>query len=172
MKIKLCSFLLVNILLLSATTMASSRISEENTNLFITNETNIVEMIQQIDESLVFYYHDNLMKFGARYTGTINCTLAGQYLYNEFEEMGLDVAFHEWQYDGVNSRNVVGTLPGSDPISNAIFIMSAHYDCTPGSLGADDDGSGVAAVMTDSSVELAVEALECRRVDQEVPPGS
>jgi len=152
MKIKLWSLLLVNILLLSATTMSSSRISEENTNPFVINETSVVEMIQQINEPLVFYYHDNLMKFGARYTDTINCTLAGQYIYNEFEEMGLDVAFHEWQYDGFNSRNVVGTLHGSDPASNAIFIMSAHYDCTPGSLGADDDGSGVAAVLATAKI--------------------
>jgi len=30
--------------------------------------------------------------------------------------------------------------------------MSARYDCTSGSLGADDDGSGVAAVLASASI--------------------
>ena len=152
MKNRLYSLLLTIILIFSSTTIASLNTIDASTLPIITNETNIIEMVQQIDEDLVFYYHDNLMNYGSRYTSTINCTLAGQYIYNEFEEMGLDAGFHEWQYDGFYSRNVVGTLHGSDPSSNAIFIMSAHYDCTPGSLGADDDGSGVAAVLATAKI--------------------
>lgn len=116
------------------------------------NGDNVVAMIQQINESLVFYHHDKPMEFGPRYTGSENCTLAGQYIYDEFEEMGLDVEFHNWKYGGFHSRNIVGVLQGVDPSSNAIFIMSAHYDCTPGSLGANDDGSGVAAVLSAAKV--------------------
>ncbi len=106
------------------------------------------EIVAQVDESLVRMYHENLMSFGPRYTGSINCTLAGQYLYECFEEMNLSVAFHEWEYDGFHSRNVVATLEGTDPDRHGYYVVSAHYDCTPGSLGADDDGSGVAAVLS------------------------
>jgi len=117
----------------------------------IYNDT-IVEMFQQIDDHLVHYYHNNLMNFGPRYTGSINCSLAGDYIYSEFKKMGLDVKFHEWEYDGYLSRNVVATKNGVEVNSNAIFIMSAHYDCTPGSLGADDDASGVAAVLAAAKI--------------------
>jgi len=147
MKNKLCSILLTVFLICSTTTIISSKNVETDDNLFFEESPDIAEMIDQIDQSLVFYYHDNLMSFGPRYTRSINCTLAGQYIYDEFVDMGLHVEFHNWRYDGFKSRNVVATIPGSDPSSNAIFILSAHYDCTPGSLGADDDGSGVAAVM-------------------------
>lgn len=112
----------------------------------------IIEMFQQIDESLVFYYHNNLMKFGVRYTGSINCSLAGDYIYNEFMKMGLNVEFHNWEYDGFLSKNIVATIEGSDDNSNAIFIMCAHYDCVPTSPGANDDGSGVAAILAAAKI--------------------
>jgi hypothetical protein len=57
--------------------------------------------------------------------------------------------------------NVVATLPGSDPASrNRVYVMSGHYDsrvtdvmdAAQDAPGADDDASGVAAV------------LECARV--------
>ena len=107
------------------------------------NEIN--EMIDEINESLVFYYHNALMEIGPRYTGSENCSKAAEYIYNEFKKMGLWVRYDEWECGGFEGKNVVATLNGSS--DNKIFIMSAHYDTTPGSLGADDDGSGVAAVM-------------------------
>jgi hypothetical protein len=36
---------------------------------------------------------------------------------------------------------------GIDPSSNAMIIISAHYDTSPNSPGANDDGSGIAAVL-------------------------
>ncbi|MGC9307471.1 MAG: M20/M25/M40 family metallo-hydrolase, partial [Thermoplasmatota archaeon] len=98
-----------------------------------------------VNESMVFYYLDSLMSFGPRYTGSENCSAAAQWIHDEFTAMGLDTHFDTWSYAGFSSQNVVATLNGSD---NAEIILSAHYDCTPGSLGADDDGSGIAAMMT------------------------
>jgi hypothetical protein len=115
-------------------------------------DTNVVDMIQQVDEDLVYYYLTNLLRYSPRYTGTLKCELAGDYIFNEFEKMGLDVAFHDWCFDGYSSRNVVATLNGTDPSSDAVFIISAHYDTVEGSQGADDDGSGVAGVMAIASV--------------------
>ncbi|MBN2599332.1 MAG: Zn-dependent exopeptidase M28 [Candidatus Thermoplasmatota archaeon] len=115
-------------------------------------ETTIIEMINQINESLLVEYHSGLLKFAPRYTGTITCNLAAEYLYNEFQEMGLQVEFHEWRYAGFQSKNVVATLPGIDPMSNAEFILCAHYDTTITSPGANDDGSGTAAVLAIASV--------------------
>lgn len=112
----------------------------------------ILSMMSQVNHSLVFHYHDALMSFGPRYTGSENCENAGQWIHDTFDAMGLDVAFHEWEYNGFSSRNIVATLPGTDSDSTAQIIMSAHYDCTTDSLGADDDASGVAAVMAAASI--------------------
>jgi len=150
MKIKIWSISLIITLLIP--TLVISPSGQADTIIQSVSDEDIIEMIQQVDESLLFYYHEKLLRFGPRYTGTINCTLAGQYIYNEFEEMGLDVAFHEWRYDGFESRNVVATLHGSDPTSTAEFLMTAHYDTVENAPGANDDGSGVAAVLATAAI--------------------
>lgn len=115
-------------------------------------DIDFLDMIQQVDEDLVSYYLTSLLSYSPRYTGTLKCELAGDYIFNEFEKMGLFVEFHDWSFDGYSSRNVIATLNGTDPSSDAVFIIGAHYDTTEGSQGADDDGSGVAGVMAIASV--------------------
>ncbi len=44
------------------------------------------------------------------------------------------------------SQNVIGELPGSDPAS-AVIVVGAHHDTQAASVGADDNGTGVAAVL-------------------------
>ncbi len=107
----------------------------------------IIEIIQQINESLVLGYLEDIVDFGPRVTGTQACWEAGDYIYDEFESMGLDVRFHEWSYGGYSDRNVEATLEGIDPNSDEIYVILAHYDTVSGSPGADDDGSGTAAVL-------------------------
>ncbi len=135
------------ILLLPITNLASSE--KQNSTIDITsyNEFDIVNMINSINESRELYFFQNLLSYGPRYTGSPNCTQAGQWIYNEFEQMGLDVEFHDWKFKDFESRNIVATLPGVDPSSNAIFILCAHYDTIEISPGAADDGSGVVAVL-------------------------
>lgn len=43
-------------------------------------------------------------------------------------------------------RNIIVNLPGTD-IANEVLVISAHMDAVPGAPGADDDGTGVAAVV-------------------------
>jgi hypothetical protein len=107
----------------------------------------VIEIINQMDESLILGYLENLTAFGPRVTETSACYDAGEYIYNEFENMGLDVSFHNWSYSGYTDRNVEATLPGTNESSDEIYIVCAHYDSVPGSPGADDDGSGTVAVM-------------------------
>ncbi len=46
-----------------------------------------------------------------------------------------------------SSRNVVAELPG-DADSDRVLIIGAHYDTTPRTQGANDNGSGVAGLLT------------------------
>jgi Zn-dependent M28 family amino/carboxypeptidase len=50
------------------------------------------------------------------------------------------------QYDFGGGVNVIGKLPGAAR-PDEIVIVSAHYDTIPNSNGADDNASGVAAVL-------------------------
>ncbi len=75
-----------------------------------------------------------------------------QYLVDHLKEMGLETSLQEASViiDQRNLRaatvfNVVGVLRGTDN-SKAIMIAS-HYDSTPHTLGAADDGAGVSAML-------------------------
>jgi len=107
----------------------------------------IIELIEQINETRVLYFYEKLMLFGIRYTGTENCSMAGDWIYEEFDKMDLDVEFHHWEQRKYKDRNVIATHPGNDSSSNAIFIICAHYDTFKISPGANDDASGVVATL-------------------------
>ncbi len=46
-----------------------------------------------------------------------------------------------------DSRNIVVKAPSESP-GGRVVVVGAHYDTTPGTQGANDNGSGVAALMT------------------------
>ena len=79
---------------------------------------------------------------------------AADWIANEFEGLNLDVSLQKFeipeQSPGRTGSNVIGTL---NPASREQpILVGAHYDTVPGSPGADDNASGVAAM------------LECARV--------
>lgn len=112
----------------------------------------IIDLINQINESMILDYLQSLTNFGPRVTGETGCEQAAEYIYNEFSSMGLQVRYDNWIYGGYDSNNVEATLPGIDPSSDDIYIICGHYDTVPGAPGADDDGSGVAAVLAAAQV--------------------
>ena len=126
--------------------------ADEQVTSIYANEQDIINMIFQVDESLVFKYLVDLTSFGPRYTNSLNCVLAGDYIFREFQKMGLETAFHNWTVRKFHSRNIVATHPGVDPTSTVEILFTAHYDTVKESPGANDDGSGVAAVMAAAAV--------------------
>lgn len=111
------------------------------------NDETIIEILLQIDEALILKYLENLTAFGPRVTGTSACIAAGDYIYNEFVSMGIQARYDDWSYAGYSGNNIEGTLVGVNETSDEIYIICAHYDSVSESLGADDDGSGTAAVL-------------------------
>jgi Zn-dependent M28 family amino/carboxypeptidase len=72
--------------------------------------------------------------------------LAADYLFQTLERLGLP-AYN--QFYSANGRNVYGVQVGTD-YPDQIFIICAHYDdmpVQPPAPGADDNASGVAAVL-------------------------
>jgi len=107
----------------------------------------ITDIILQLNQSLYLKYLEDIVEFGPRRTGTPACEQAGKYIYNEFKAMGIEARYHNWSYGGESGSNIEGTLKGINETSDEIYIICAHYDSVTGSPGADDDGSGTAAVL-------------------------
>lgn len=112
----------------------------------------IIEILLQIDEAMILGYLEDLCAFGPRVTGTTECYEAGDYIYDEFESMGLEVRYDDWSNGGYAGNNIEGTINGINESSDEIYIICAHYDSVTSSPGADDDGSGTAAVLAAANI--------------------
>ena len=115
----------------------------------------IQEIIEKINETLVRNFMEYLvLEIGSRYTGTDGCKKAANYIYQQFETMGLQSKYQNWNSWGnrlfsgfFKSENVIGTHQGTDPNSDEIIICNAHYDTPKGLVGAVDDASGTVGVL-------------------------
>ncbi len=111
-----------------------------------------------------------LMARAPRPVGSTDHALVQAYLYGRMAELGLSPRFQAGALspaavrrmernglstEGVSAVNLVGVLPGRNPRLPLVVLM-AHYDSVPGSPGAADDASGVAAVLE------AVRAIKAR----------
>jgi len=71
---------------------------------------------------------------------------ARDYLARELGALGLDVALAPFAFRGRTYHNVVARMPGSDARRPGLLI-GAHFDSTAHTPGADDNASGVAALL-------------------------
>lgn len=71
---------------------------------------------------------------------------AADYIAGEFARCGLVVAEDPFVVDGRRFRNIVGTRPGVTAPEEQVLVV-AHYDTKPGTPGADDNASAVAAML-------------------------
>ena len=124
----------------------------------------IEEMIAQVNPATVYLHDGNLSGEnqvtigGQPYTINTRYSYSGtpiekatQFVYEHFENLGLEVEYHDYNWWGHNWRNVVATKPGlTDP--DDIYIVCAHVDSISNdpyndAPGADDNASGTTAVM-------------------------
>ncbi len=83
--------------------------------------------------------------FGSRMWGSPGNVQAVEYVSDQFASFGLNVTHH---YFGTGPPNVIGTLHSGSLSNNQCIIVGAHIDTYPtSSPGADDNGSGIAAVL-------------------------
>lgn len=72
---------------------------------------------------------------------------AAQYIENAFDNAGYHpVAIQRFMAQGVPVRNIEVEVKGSSRASE-IVVMGAHYDSVAGAPGANDNGSGVGALL-------------------------
>jgi Zn-dependent M28 family amino/carboxypeptidase len=74
---------------------------------------------------------------------------AARYIETELAHQGYQVRRQEYRAGGIAVRNIEASVanvaPGARPAR--IFVVGAHYDSAPGAPGANDNGSGTAAVL-------------------------
>jgi hypothetical protein len=115
-------------------------------------DPDLIHMIEEVNYQLLFGYLEKIVSFGIRHVGSRNCRNAAEYVNEEFKDLGLDSYIDEWKYPKYKCQNVVATHNGSDQNSDAIIVLTAHLDTIGESVGANDDGSGVAALLTIANI--------------------
>ncbi len=84
---------------------------------------------------------------GERSIATPAGLLAGeQYIHKEFLKLGYDVRLQSFSFAGIDMKNVIVEIPGTTKASEVI-VIGAHYDTVIGTPGADDNATGVAALL-------------------------
>ena len=71
---------------------------------------------------------------------------AGRYIEEQLKRSGLTVARHSYRVEGLTVSNIVAQRGGTKRPGD-IIVVGAHYDSVIGSPGANDNGSGVAALL-------------------------
>ncbi len=80
---------------------------------------------------------------------------AAQYLQEELQGMGYEVRLQQVPNgDGAEGSNVIAVKPAQSDAD--ILILSAHHDSVPTSFGANDNASGVAALLAAAQALAAV----------------
>ncbi len=69
-----------------------------------------------------------------------------EYAREELGRASYEVAEHSYSLDGQEVSNLETILVGSESASGTV-IVGAHYDSVAGTVGADDNATGVAAVL-------------------------
>ncbi len=71
---------------------------------------------------------------------------AADYVVGELEAAGYAVRRHPYEVDGTTVDNLDAELPGAERPAE-VLVVGAHYDSVPTTPGADDNASGVAALL-------------------------
>jgi len=76
---------------------------------------------------------------------------AAQYLYQHYQDLGLNTSFQNFTYRGQMLSNVVAEKPGT-VFPERVYLITSHYDDVPSTPGADDNASGTVGVMVAASI--------------------
>ncbi|PSB03268.1 M28 family peptidase [Merismopedia glauca] len=80
------------------------------------------------------------------YFNTLGHFYVKQYIHKQLSQWG-NVETHEFQDRGQTFENLILNLPSATEEKQPPILIGAHYDSVPGTLGADDNGTGVAVLL-------------------------
>jgi hypothetical protein len=127
----------------------------------------VSQMIGKVTQNTIYSYISGLSGEtpvtveGSSYTITTRHTNSGtplqkatQYVFEQIQGLGLSTSFQDWTQGSLSGRNVVGELRGIS-LPGEIVLLTAHLDDLPSTglaPGADDNGSGCAALLTAAKI--------------------
>jgi hypothetical protein len=117
----------------------------------------VAQMVAEVAKDRLAETAVGLASVRTRFSPTSGCRAAGTSIYNFLSRLGLAVEYDVFRYNspmvagGGEGRNVVATLAGTAD-SEPLLVVGAHYDSFStnelrAAPGADDNASGVAAVL-------------------------
>jgi len=123
----------------------------------------ILKALDSVSRENIYNTIEELQNFETRYSWEKQDEVAN-YLFKRFQEYGVPVEFDEYYSREKKWKNVIATVDGKKK-TGAIYMVIAHFDSISkqpevSAPGADDNGSGAAAV------------LEIGRILKEVSPDS
>ncbi|MCU0535792.1 MAG: M20/M25/M40 family metallo-hydrolase [Hydrococcus sp. Prado102] len=80
------------------------------------------------------------------YIATAGHFFVQQYIRAEFQQWG-EVTYHEFYIRSGIHKNLILNLPSRNNNLSPPILIGAHYDAVPGTIGADDNASGVAVLL-------------------------
>jgi hypothetical protein len=121
-----------------------------------THRTQVQDMVDSVNADTLASYIQSLQDFETRYWNAPNRDEVANWIKGEFERFGYtDVVLDSFYYNNTWQKNVVATIEGNvDP--DVVIILGAHHDSIIFNQygnpmitapGADDNGSGTAAVL-------------------------
>ncbi|MDX1513543.1 MAG: M28 family peptidase [Gammaproteobacteria bacterium] len=107
-------------------------LTDEQTDLSARLETHVRALAGDIGERNLFRYEALLRAAG--------------YIEETFESAGFEPRAQPFEVRGKTVRNIEVEIAGTEPASG-IVVIGAHYDSVDGSPGANDNATGVGAVL-------------------------
>ncbi len=89
---------------------------------------------------------------------------SARYIEAKLVELGYAVTRQEFEADGVKVRNIEVSQGSAGAEKPLLVVIGAHYDSALGAVGADDNGSGVAALLELARILKSVKPDERREV--------
>lgn len=131
----------------------------------------IAAIVTRVSRDAIYGWVNELCAFHTRHTLSAYIDQAAAYLRDEFLAMGYaDVNFHTYIKNGLSLKNVVCTKPGTGD-SGQVVVLCGHYDCImeqhanadARAPGADDNASGIAALLEIARVLMDVDLQDTVR---------
>ena len=105
------------------------------------------ESSQGLQQRLSAHVHKLAVEIGERNVAhPVELARTATYIEQNWREQGYDVVRQSYDVEGVTCANLKVSREGKDH-PDQILLVGAHYDSVQGSPGANDNGTGVAALL-------------------------
>lgn len=101
----------------------------------------MLELKQRLQEHLTHIVRDR-----DPYLSSSGHFYVQEYIRTQLQQWGT-VETHEFQVRGKNHKNLILNLPANQNNQKPPILIGAHYDAAPGTPGADDNATGVVALL-------------------------